>query len=387
LNAHLHDFVPEVKIRAFPFTSRHSGPITAALEVGVSELMEALESATNGRNVFVLVIHSQESLPIYPFFAHLQRRGIESVHVMAQSHRTFILTIAGVSIPWVREVIEQELARTVGHHVLAGLSRPLVQLNLESWCQAMDEAATHCGQSVLSERLVSVSDSELGISSGRSQAILLEAVVEGMKERDMQRVQTAIENAFSLVRSERWPLEDVAELCAQTVIAALAVCGTTRDWSAPIPLAQRAWLDEVFVHCWKLDDLARQLTRHLSILLSSDGRHSGPGQSTQIARVSAMIEQEYAGDLDVVGLAAKVFLSPGYLSKRFRHEVGMTIREFIAKTRISKAKELLRSDLHLKAYEVGQHVGYPDPTYFNKLFKRQVGVTPKMFREHALWNS
>ncbi|WP_436835458.1 AraC family transcriptional regulator [Alicyclobacillus acidocaldarius] len=33
---------------------------------------------------------------------------------------------------------------------------------------------------------------------------------------------------------------------------------------------------------------------------------------------------------------------------------------------------------------MGAHVGYPDPTYFNKLFKRQVGLTPKAFRDRAM---
>ncbi len=45
--------------------------------------------------------------------------------------------------------------------------------------------------------------------------------------------------------------------------------------------------------------------------------------------------------------------------------------EYLMAYRIERAKEFLR-DVSNKSYEVGYRVGYPDPTYFGKIFKRSL---------------
>ncbi|MNO09034.1 HTH-type transcriptional regulator YesS [compost metagenome] len=52
--------------------------------------------------------------------------------------------------------------------------------------------------------------------------------------------------------------------------------------------------------------------------------------------------------------------------------------------RIRKAKLLLKNAPDLKIHEVGAEVGYPDPAYFNKLFKKIVGVTPNEYKRISL---
>ena len=50
------------------------------------------------------------------------------------------------------------------------------------------------------------------------------------------------------------------------------------------------------------------------------------------------------------------------------------------RVRIDKAKMLLRDHPGLKVYEIAHLVGYGDKIYFQKLFKRTVGVTPLEYR-------
>jgi two-component system response regulator YesN len=64
----------------------------------------------------------------------------------------------------------------------------------------------------------------------------------------------------------------------------------------------------------------------------------------------------------------------------FKQETGETINEYLTKVRIEKAKELL-SDPRNKFYEVCYTVGYSDPSYFSKLFKKYTGLTPSAFRD------
>jgi len=54
--------------------------------------------------------------------------------------------------------------------------------------------------------------------------------------------------------------------------------------------------------------------------------------------------------------------------------------DYLTKTRLDRAKELLVGS-ELKMQEIAVQVGY-QPTYFNRIFKKMEGMTPKDFREH-----
>jgi two-component system response regulator YesN len=99
-----------------------------------------------------------------------------------------------------------------------------------------------------------------------------------------------------------------------------------------------------------------------------------------IETVKQYIHQHFAEELELNRLAEEVFLTPSYLSKLFKTETGETITDFLISVRIDRAKDWLREKNALKTYEVGEKVGYADPAYFNKVFKKVVGCTPKKFK-------
>lgn len=83
--------------------------------------------------------------------------------------------------------------------------------------------------------------------------------------------------------------------------------------------------------------------------------------------------------LSVEILAAKAFLNPNYFSKLFTTHVGMPPTKFILKTRMEKAKNLLRFT-HLSVGEIAEAVGFSDPLYFSRAFHRFAGIPPSKFR-------
>ena len=72
-------------------------------------------------------------------------------------------------------------------------------------------------------------------------------------------------------------------------------------------------------------------------------------------------------------------ISPYYFSKLFKEEAGITFIEYLTTLRMTKAKALL-SDPAIPVKEVGTKVGYQDPNYFSRIFKRYTGKTPTEFR-------
>lgn len=87
----------------------------------------------------------------------------------------------------------------------------------------------------------------------------------------------------------------------------------------------------------------------------------------------------YNEPLDLQQVAQHVQLSPSYFSTLFRQLVGVPFREYLCQIRIEESKQLLLSKEYSLA-DIAISMGFPDQSYYCKVFKRIVGVTPGKFR-------
>jgi two-component system response regulator YesN len=95
--------------------------------------------------------------------------------------------------------------------------------------------------------------------------------------------------------------------------------------------------------------------------------------------VEQYIAENFKEELNLEKTAVKFNLSPYYFSRSFKEIIGYNFSDYINMLRIRKAKELLRSD-YMSIKEVGYEVGYSDPNYFSKVFKKYEGLSPKEFK-------
>jgi transcriptional regulator GlxA family with amidase domain len=72
-------------------------------------------------------------------------------------------------------------------------------------------------------------------------------------------------------------------------------------------------------------------------------------------------------------------LNPRTFARRFIAASGYPPMEYVHSLRVEEAKQILETET-LSVDEVGHHVGYEDPAYFHRLFKRKVGLTPARYR-------
>ena len=100
-----------------------------------------------------------------------------------------------------------------------------------------------------------------------------------------------------------------------------------------------------------------------------------------VEKARAYIDSHYRNkDLSLDEVSRTVDISPYYFSKIFKEETGRNFVEYVTDIRIGRARELLlSSDMSMK--EICGEVGYGDPNYFSRIFKKHAGVTPTEYKE------
>ena len=98
-----------------------------------------------------------------------------------------------------------------------------------------------------------------------------------------------------------------------------------------------------------------------------------------IDRARDYIHSNYKNDISLDDVSREIDISPYYFSKIFKEAMGENFIEYLTNIRIEKAKELLdNTDMSMK--EICIEVGYSNPNYFSRIFKKNVGVTPTEYK-------
>lgn len=94
------------------------------------------------------------------------------------------------------------------------------------------------------------------------------------------------------------------------------------------------------------------------------------------------VEEHYAEEnLNLDVFSHQLHLHRNYLSSLFKKTMGVTFREYLTQKRIEKSIALLtKTELTIK--EIAYEVGYSDPFYYSKLFKKYNLVSPKAYRNN-----
>ena len=105
-----------------------------------------------------------------------------------------------------------------------------------------------------------------------------------------------------------------------------------------------------------------------------------------VKRELDIIKNEIIGnpemELSIAEMSQKVNISSYHLIRKFSSENGLTPHKFQMQCRIRKAQELLREGY--KVIDVAQMVGFSDQSHLDRVFKKQVGITPEEYIKSAI---
>ncbi|MGE5582043.1 MAG: response regulator [Bacillota bacterium] len=98
-----------------------------------------------------------------------------------------------------------------------------------------------------------------------------------------------------------------------------------------------------------------------------------------IRQAKEIIDRQFNEQLNLEDLSHQIGISPFYFSRLFREELGISFSEYLTKLRMEKAINLLAQGLSVK--ECCFSVGYNDPNYFSRIFKKYFDLAPSEYKE------
>jgi YesN/AraC family two-component response regulator len=103
------------------------------------------------------------------------------------------------------------------------------------------------------------------------------------------------------------------------------------------------------------------------------------GKAGLVDKINLYIESNFSREITLSNLAETFYISPNYLSSVFNEKNGMSLKDYVNRLRVDKAKQLLK-DTDLKISEISRKLGYSQMSYFGSVFRKLEGCTPKEFR-------
>lgn len=125
--------------------------------------------------------------------------------------------------------------------------------------------------------------------------------------------------------------------------------------------------------------LSREINDDTSKIVSSDISFNSHENKILVKNITDYFEKNYMNDISLNTISQNMYLSPVYISKIFKELMGDSPINYLIKIRLSKAKELLKKE-KLPIKVIAKMVGYNDPYYFSKHFKKFYGVSPAKFK-------
>lgn len=111
-----------------------------------------------------------------------------------------------------------------------------------------------------------------------------------------------------------------------------------------------------------------------------------PKRISSLEKIIYFIDDHLKENLSISDIANQTFISKSLLYNLFRTHFNCTVKEYINKKRITKAKHLLAfSDNRIES--IAFEVGFTDPVYFSKLFKKETGLSPLQYRHSQETNN
>lgn len=104
----------------------------------------------------------------------------------------------------------------------------------------------------------------------------------------------------------------------------------------------------------------------------------GEKNENYVKKIKNYIKSNYMNVISVEDIAKMIGFDRRYLSRIFKADIGLSIKEYLTKIRLEKASLFLEKGHTVS--DVAKLVGYDDPLAFSKIFKKHTGASPTKYK-------
>ena len=135
--------------------------------------------------------------------------------------------------------------------------------------------------------------------------------------------------------------------------------------------------------CETIEELKEQILKTLKIFCDESSNRNNNGHDKLIKSIVDIIKTNYTdANLNIVMIADKLDMNPKYISAVFKEITGKSILDVINRTRIEKAKSLLKEQ-EMSIAGTAVEAGYYDSKALIRAFRKYEGITPGQYRENV----
>lgn len=200
------------------------------------------------------------------------------------------------------------------------------------------------------------------------------ALMENIRLGKWDRVHTQVTNAITTLEKEGTPIVYTQQRILQVLWMTSRVLSESGiETKEPLFSVQPT----------DYRTLMKEAERLLDEMKEAYRTHFSHTEADTFQQIKQYIQDHSHEDMSLDTLAQTVHLSPIYISKMFKEKQGMNYIDFLTECRMDKAKGLMK-DPEKSIKEISYEVGYHDPNYFSKVFKKMTKHSPKEYRRSLL---
>ena len=141
---------------------------------------------------------------------------------------------------------------------------------------------------------------------------------------------------------------------------------------------------QIIESIWRAESMQRLCDILLPILDKAEQKFAEtPVKAKKLSDLSKQyIAEHYREDISLQTISESLFISPQHLSSVFKRETGQGLANYLRAYRMKCAKELLKGT-RKKVSVICKEVGYPNETYFCKIFRDLYGMSPQQYRDEG----
>lgn len=188
------------------------------------------------------------------------------------------------------------------------------------------------------------------------------------------KVDTILSASFQKIDAEKHPFGSIKDFCKSLTdkVNAYAIKNHVEVSNIMEQFYPR------YLFCGDMKIIEADFSKYIHAIFSSIHLKEND-QGVLLQGIISYIDKNYRKKLTLQQIAEEFYISPSFCSNLLKENLGMTFNDYLSKIRLQNAKRLL-VETRLSVNKISDEVGYSNPKYFFKVFKKLSGYTPLKYR-------